>query len=240
MGLLHHLLAQLLLLVACSSAFPLTLPFSIEPAISKAPPFSPLEKRVDVHTTGDASQKEIEDLKAELDFCIKLARTVVDNVHRNHALYLRFYGSPEYFDEVMAVHRRIADLGNNNQLIRFSFRDEAQETGHGQAAASYGFSENFPTITLYRGYRGQNPNDLSRNVEFVAMQHSAPNLLDRASTTRAGILYHEVCCLEISSSICNSSRRWVPGHDDANRTGSLHTGLVIQLNSDGLYLTYQI
>ncbi len=172
-------------------------------AVISSPTPTKVIKRYSLSLTGFNNAESRNEFNDDIDTVISMAQLVVNNIRANHAIYLRYFGSPDNYDDVMAVYQRIANLRNtnNDQTIEFTLTglpgaqvtdlatnqvtvQQATYTGPNHAVIG-----DHPRIRLYNEYRSANfPGDLN----FVYLQNTAPGVLDQARRTRQGVLFHEV------------------------------------------------
>lgn len=81
--------------------------------LSIASEHSPLQKRAPFRIEGPATDDQKRHVEALIHSCRETARNIVNNVQDNHAIFLRFFGTTEYYSDIMRVFQRIAQIGED-------------------------------------------------------------------------------------------------------------------------------
>ncbi|CAG8956590.1 hypothetical protein HYFRA_00011901 [Hymenoscyphus fraxineus] len=127
-----------------------------------------------------------------VDQLATLSRYIVENVKSDDATFIHFFGSPKYYQNVMDVFSRLADIrtgaigaGEELHIVTDMDVDRNGPGGH-QEIASFSFQELVPTITLYSPFR-----DLD-DIFRKGPGHNEAGQLVYLRSSRQALLLHEL------------------------------------------------
>lgn len=203
--LLVRILVQSLLFLSATYALkPPTQAGTAAKGIPIAPNRSSLQKRAQFTITGNPTDDQRKELEGLITSCRDTARNIVDRVQANNAIFLSFFGGPDFYQDIMRVFRRIAQIGEDtpdgdafSHQVVFNFANAQPEPN---VDAAYQFQNPGgspqPIIYLYDNYT---------NRPTIAMEQPVPNLpnfLGHIAAFRWTTVMHEVSSLPFALNTC--------------------------------------
>jgi hypothetical protein len=170
-----------------------------------------LLKRTQINFNGFPAAGDLgeTDVNRYIDQIAQLAQYIVRNVRRNHAVYLRFFGTDEFYDDAMRVIERIATIRNGNGgpslNINYHNTNGPDDIGaNGQiapAAAQYENVQGQPTLDIYNQWPS------TRDIMLMVPGQTTTGMLEQFARTRQGVILHEVGHLPPLSSRRSANHR---------------------------------